>query len=49
MMEVAGGNRDRVRDTQRWYTSTGTVDASTVEIGVPGDTWRREELGPVGH
>ena len=48
MLEVAGGNRDEVRDTQRWYTSSGTVDASTREIGVLGNTWRREELGRVG-
>ena len=45
--EVTAGNRDVVRDTQRQYTSTGTVDTSTREIGVPGDTWRREELGYV--
>ena len=34
-------------ETQRQYTSTGTVDASTWEIEVPGNTWRREELGCV--
>ena len=47
MLEVAGENRDEVGDSQRWYTSAGTVDTSTREIGVPGDTWRREELGYV--
>ena len=48
MLEVTGGgNRDEVGDTQRQYTSTGTVDTSTREIGVLGNTWRREELGRV--
>ena len=45
MLEVAGGNRDQVGDTQRQYTSTGTMDAGTREVEVPGNTWRREELG----
>ena len=44
MLEVAGGNRDEVGDTQRWYKTYGTVDTSTREIEVPSDTWRREEL-----
>ena len=49
MLEVTGGgNRDEVGDTQRWHISAGTVDASTRKIEVPGDTWRREELGSVG-
>ena len=43
MLEVAGGNRDEVGDKQRWYTFTRTVDAGTREIGVLGNTWRREE------
>ena len=47
MLEVAEGNRDEVGDTQRQYTSAGTMDAGTREIGVLGDTWRREELGRV--
>ena len=47
MLEVAGGSRDEVGDTHRGYTSSGTVDTGTREIGVPGDTWRREELGHV--
>ena len=42
MLELAGGNRDKVRDTQRCYTFTGTVDASTREIQVPGNIWRKE-------
>ena len=29
------------------YISTGTVDAGTREIEVPGDIWRSEELGHV--
>ena len=41
-VSVGVGNREEVKDTQRQYTSSGTVDASTREIGVPGDTWRRE-------
>ena len=48
MLEVAGGNRDEVRDTQRWYTSAVTGDTGTRETEVPGVTWRREELGCVG-
>ena len=48
MLEVAGENRDDVGDSQRWYTSAGTVDTSTREIEEPGNTWRREELGQVG-
>ena len=47
MLEVAGGNREEVGDTQKQYTSAGTVDAGTRETEVPGDTWRREELGRV--
>ena len=47
VLEVAGGNRDKVGDTQRRYTSTGTVDTGTREIEVAGYTWRREELGYV--
>ena len=46
MMEVTGGNRDEVGDKQRQCTST--VGAGTREIGVPGNTMRREELGCVG-
>ena len=49
MLEVTVGNRDKVGDTQRWYTSTGTVDTGTRKIEVPGETWRREELGRVEH
>ena len=48
MLEVNGGSRDEVGDTQKQYTSAGNVDAGTREIGVPGDTWRKEELGRVG-
>ena len=48
MLEVTGGNRDEVGDTQRRYTSAGTVDTGTREIGVLGDTWRRKVLGHVG-
>ena len=47
MLEVTEGNRVEVGDTQRWYAFTGTVDAGSREIGVLGDTWRREELGHV--
>ena len=47
MLEVIGGNRDKVGDTQRWYKSAGTVDTGTREIEVPHDTWKREELGSV--
>ena len=47
MLEVAGGNRDEVGDTKRHYTSAGTVETGTRENGVPGDTWRRRELGRV--
>ena len=47
MLEVAEGNRDKMGDTQRQYTSSGTADASTKEIKVPCETWRREELGLV--
>ena len=46
MLEFAGGNREEVGDTQRQYKSIGTVGTGTREIEVPGDTWRREELGP---
>ena len=42
-----GGDRDKVGDRQKRYTSNGTVDPGTREIGVPGDTRRREELGRV--
>ena len=35
MLEVAGGSKDEVGDTQRQYTSIGTVGADTREIGVP--------------
>ena len=42
-----GGKRDEVGDTQRWYTSTGTMDSGNREIEVPGDIWRREESGHV--
>ena len=38
MLEVAGENRDKVRDTQTWYTYAGTVNTSTRETEVPGDT-----------
>ena len=34
MLEFAGGNRDKVGDTQRRYISTRTVDANTREIGM---------------
>ena len=47
VLEVAGGSRDEVGNTQRQYTSAGTVDAGTRESGVPGDTCRREELDHV--
>ena len=47
MLEVSGGNRNEEGDTERWYISTGTVDAGTREIEVAGYTWRREELGYV--
>ena len=47
MLEVAGGNRDEVGNTQQQYTTDGTMDAGTREIEVPGDIWRREELGHV--
>ena len=48
MLEVTEGNRVEVGDTQRWYAFTGTVDAGTREIEVPGDTWKREELSHIG-
>ena len=48
MLQVDGGNRDEVGDTQRRYKSTETVDSGTREIEVPGDTWRREKLSHVG-
>ena len=48
MLEVSGGSRDEVGDTQRQHTSARTVDAGTKEIGVPGDTWIREEMGCAG-
>ena len=48
MLEVTRGSRNEVGDTQRQYTTAGTVDSGTREIGVLGDTWRREELGCVG-
>ena len=48
MLEVAGGNGDELGDIQKWYISAGTMDASTRETEVPGDTWRREEFGHVG-
>ena len=48
MLEGAEGKRDEVGDTQRRYISAGSVDGGTRGIGVPGDTWRREELGRVG-
>ena len=48
MLKVAGGNKDEVGDTQRRYKSVGTVDTGPRETGVPGNTWRREELGRVG-
>ena len=44
MLEVAGRSRDEVGDTQRQYTSTGTVDTGTREIGVQ----RHLEKGGVG-
>ena len=44
MLEVAGENKDDVEDPQGWYTSSGTMDSGTREIGEPGKTWRREEL-----
>ena len=43
MLEVNGGINDEVGDTQRQYKSTGTVDTDTRDIGVLGDTWRREK------
>ena len=46
MLEVAGGNKDKVGDTQRRCSPTETVDTGWVitrEIGEPGDTWRREK------
>ena len=45
MLEVVGRNRDEVGDTQRQYTPTGTVDTGTREIEMPGDAWRKGELG----
>ena len=47
MLEVTEGNRVEVGDTQRQYTSTGTLDSSTKDIEVPGFIWGREELGRV--
>ena len=44
ILEVPGGNRDKVGDTQRQYTFAGTVDAGIREVGVLGNTWKREEL-----
>ena len=38
MLEVAEGNRDKMGDTQRQYTSSGTVDTSTRETEVSNDT-----------
>ena len=46
MLEVAGGNKNKVADMQGQYSPTETVDAGWVitrEIGVPGDAWRREK------
>ena len=48
MLDLDGGIRDEVEDTGRRYTCAGTVDAVTREIGVPGDTWIREEMDHVG-
>ena len=42
-----GGIETRVGNTQKQHTSTGTLDAGTRQIGVPGGTWRREELDHV--
>ena len=44
MLEVAGGNKDKVGDAQRWCSPTETVDAGwfiTRKTGEPGDAWRR--------
>ena len=47
MLEIAGGNRDEVGVTQRWYTPAGAVDPTSEvinrEIGEPRDTWRKEK------
>ena len=50
MLEVAGGNKDKLGDTHRQCSPTETVDASWVitrEIGEPDDPWRREKSGAV--
>ena len=49
MLEVAGGNRDKVGDTQKQYTSTGTVDAGPEKLRcqvTPGEgrSWPCETL-----
>ena len=46
MLEVSGRNRDETGDTQRQYTSTGTVDTNTREIEVPGVNLEKEGVGP---
>ena len=46
MLEVTGGNKDEVADTQGQCLPTKTVDSGLVitrEIGEPGDAWRREK------
>ena len=48
VVEVAGRNTDKVGDTHRRYTSSGPVDASPPKMGVPGNTWRKEEFGRMG-
>ena len=45
MLEVAGGNRHKVGETQRWCTTARTVDPGTRESGVLGDTSVREKSG----
>ena len=46
MLEVTGGNKDKVGDTQGWCSSAETMDTSWVitrENGELGDAWRREK------
>ena len=46
MLEVTGGNKDTVEDTQGRCSPAGAVETSWVitrETGEPGDAWRKEK------
>ena len=46
MLEVPGGNKDEVGDTQRWCSITGTAGTSQVITRLMwelGDIWRKEK------